>query len=150
MKQCYLWLIPLLLLQLLMDVGCGKDEINFSLIPKISFTGINPTYVQEYTEVVTITIAYEDGNGDIGQPDPDVPVVFVKDSRLQEPDGYHVPPVAPVGAQVIVNGQITIPLKNLFVLGNTTEEQLHFEVYLTDRAGNKSNILETPAVTVHK
>lgn len=131
--------------------GCGKEEINFGVIPNITFVGISPLEVQEYTGIVTITIAFEDGNGDIGEPDPDVPVVFVKDSRLQQPDGYHVQPVAPLGGeQVIVNGQLQIPLKNLFVLGNTQQEQVRFEVYITDRAGNQSNIIETPAVTVFR
>ncbi len=130
--------------------GCKKEEIVISLIPTISFVDVTPKNVQEYAETVAIVIAYEDGNADIGQPDPDIPVVFVKDSRLQQPDGYHLPPIAPLDAQVYVKGQLTIPLKNLFILGNTNSEQVWFEVYLTDRAGNVSNTITTPAVTVYR
>ena len=130
--------------------GCKKEEIVISLVPSISFVDVTPNNVEEYVETVAIVISYEDGNADIGQPDPDVPVVFVKDSRLQQPDGYHLPPIAPLDAQVYVKGQLTIPLKNLFILGNTNSEQVLFRVYLTDRAGNVSNTITTPAVTVYR
>ncbi|PSJ78015.1 hypothetical protein C7N43_06035 [Sphingobacteriales bacterium UPWRP_1] len=144
-------LLPCLLVLVAGLPGCGKEEINFGFVPQITFVGLTPLEVQEYTGIVTITIAYEDGNGDIGEPDPDMPVVFVKDSRLQQPDGYHVQPVAPLGSgQVIVSGQLQVPIKNLFVLGNTQQEQVRFEVYITDRAGNQSNTIETPAVTVFR
>lgn len=146
----YLLLVLMLTVQVLTTYGCGEEEINISLTPVISFVEINPEQVEEYTETVEIVIAYEDGNADIGQPDPDVPVVFVKDSRLQQPDGYHLPPVAPLDAQVYVKGQLSIPLKNLFILGNTDTEQVWFEVYITDRAGNISNTINTPVITVYR
>ena len=64
-KATYLPAVICIGILLMTAAGCSKEEINFSIIPKIAFVGITPLQVQEYTDRVTITISYEDGNGDI-------------------------------------------------------------------------------------
>ena len=129
--------------------ACQKTEpVEILYIPQINFVGISPETVTEFESTVTITIAYQDGTGDIGFENPDSPVVFVKDSRLAGEDGFHIPPLAPLNSNVPIQGNLDVVLKNTFILGNGDEETTNYEVYLIDRAGNKSNTIKTPDITI--
>ncbi len=144
----------MLLLAICLLFSCSKkDEANelpssLNVIPYIELVDIQPIEVQQFQEKIKITLQYEDGDGDLGFLDPDEVAVFVKDSRLSNADAYHLPPLSPVGSNVPITGTVSIELKNTFILGNGTSEQITYQIYLVDRAGNESNVLETPAITI--
>lgn len=127
--------------------GCKKDEVN--KIPEITLLSIGPTNVEEFVDEVTLRFSYNDGDGDIGSFDPDERTLRVKDSRLENPDWYHIPPMAPEGSSPQIQGELEITLNPLFLLGNGSQESVTFSITLFDRAGNLSNELVSPVILVH-
>ena len=77
-------------------------------------------------------------------------MLSVQDSRLNEADEYHVPPIAPVGQEVPISGTLLIPLNRLFLLGNGQQEEVFFTVKMKDRAGNWSEEKVSPTITVNR
>ena len=130
-------------------VACERtvDRPAFDTTPRIELVAVSADRVQEFVDPLTITLAYEDGDGDLGTADPDVNLVTVRDSRLSEPDTYYLPPLAPVGQSVSIQGEVVIELPALFLLGNGSAESLELTITLTDRAGQISNAV-TAAIEV--
>lgn len=116
--------------------------------PEITLVSASPTQVDEFTEGVVLLFSYKDGDGDLGEADPDAYTLWVKDSRLNEADGYHIPPLAPLDAEVPIQGELEVALTPLFLLGSSGQEVMTYTFYITDRAGNKSNELVTSSITV--
>ena len=127
--------------------SCNEEP---STIPEISNLTIEPMMVEEFTDTVTISFDYYDYNGDLGHPDPNVTSLSVKDSRLQYEDLYHVQPLAPVDANVPIQGRLSVRLNNLFILGNDSVEELQFEVMIQDRRGSWSELVESDTITVFR
>lgn len=127
--------------------SCNEEP---STIPEISNLTVEPMMVEEFTDTVTISFDYYDYNGDLGHPDPNVTSLSVKDSRLQFEDLYHVQPLAPVDANVPIQGRLAVRLNNLFILGNDSIEELQFEVMIQDRKGNWSELVESDTITVFR
>lgn len=142
--------IPLYLgLVLLVLTGCRPvvRELPPS-VPSIRILSLSPETVTEFKDDLLLEIEYTDFDGDVGSEDPDEKLLFVQDSRLDIPDGYHVPPIAPVGQEVPVSGTLVIPLNRLFLLGNGQEEEVFFTVAMRDRAGHWTDEVVTPTVKV--
>lgn len=118
--------------------------------PLIKMLGVSSTSILQFKDSLTITIEFNDGDGDIGETDPDKNDIMVKDSRLSKPDFYFVKPLAPPGSGIRLTGTIPIQLKNTFLLGTGNSETVTFEVRLRDRAGNWSNIVSTPTITIKR
>ncbi|MCB0793936.1 MAG: hypothetical protein KDB88_04295 [Flavobacteriales bacterium] len=127
--------------------SCKKDEVLPS-VPEIELISVSPTVVQSFGEPVILRFKYQDGDGDLGEPDPDSYSLEVKDSRLNAADGYHVPPLAPLDSEVAIEGELEVELTPLFLLGNGAQETVTYSIRLRDRAGNWSNTLVSPAVMV--
>lgn len=134
-------------LMTLIIFSCKKEDPNAN-IPVIKNLQIFPDTVTEFVDSVIITFDYVDNNGDLGFQDPNTPSVSVKDSRLQNPDWYHVQPLAPMGSEIPIQGTLRIKLNNLFVIGNAPSETLNFKVIIKDREENQSNELLSKDVTV--
>jgi hypothetical protein len=133
--------------------ACSKDEEEseeLSRDPSISFVSLDPTEVENFNNSITLTIRYKDNNGDLGYEDPDVNSLYVKDARLDTADFYHVPPLAPVGKSLIIEGQLQIVLNSMFILGNGDQELAALSVKIQDRAGNWSNLITTPTITINR
>ena len=150
MKQYHILLLFLCSLSLL--ISCAEDPVVEARPsePQIEIISITPLEVQEFTNEVVITIAYTDYDGDLGTEDPDEETLLVQDSRLDTPDGFHVPPIAPVGEEVPISGTLVIPLNPLFLLGNGDEETAFFTLRIKDRAGNWSEDVITETVTIKR
>lgn len=116
--------------------------------PSIELLSVGPSTVIEFEQPVLLRFSYEDGDGDLGQSDPDEHSLWVKDSRLNTPDGYHIIPLAPPDTELAIKGELEVQLSPLFLLGNGTEEQMTYSFYIVDRAGNRSNEIATPAITI--
>ncbi|MCB0760709.1 MAG: hypothetical protein KDC12_04230 [Flavobacteriales bacterium] len=129
--------------------GCKKEDSGFSEIPEITFKSISDTEVVEFDNNVAVTFRYKDGNGDLGYADPDAYSLRIKDSRLEEYDWYHLPPVTPDMDELQVEGTFTVYLNTLFLLGNGGQESADFTLQLRDRAGNWSNQIVTPVVLIN-
>ena len=130
--------------------SCRKEGITNYATPKISIVDISATTVQQFEETVTVTIAYEDGDGDLGDPHPDTLSLYVHDSRLKDPDRYHVPPLAPPDHTLTIKGEIDVTLLSPFLLGNGSFETVNYALKIRDRAGNWSNEVTTETITIKK
>ncbi|MFT4681447.1 MAG: hypothetical protein ACI9YU_001295 [Flavobacteriales bacterium] len=138
-------LLILLSIAILM-VSCSKDEQTDA--PVINDLVIGPMIVEEFSDTVTVSFIYEDINGDIGQVDPNVNSIYIRDSRLATADEYHIPPQTPDLQQLDIQGSISLRLNNLFILGNDSTESVVLTVTMVDRAGNVSNELVSDSVLV--
>lgn len=129
--------------------SCGK-EAQVSSAPSISLVSVSATELKQFKDSLVIVIAYSDGDGDIGQENPDINDLKVKDRRLSEADYYFVKPLAPPGSNAQISGQIQVRLKNTFLLGAGANEVTQFDIQLKDRAGHWSNSINTPNITITK
>jgi len=144
--------IPLKLILFLLSLsifGCKKDE-KYSEIPEIEFVSLTPNSTTEFSQNIVLKLTYKDGDGDIGHEDPDVYALFVKDSRLPKADEYHVKPLTPPEQTLQIEGELTVRLSSIFVLGSDSTESTKYRVKLRDRAGNWSNEIETSSIQVSK
>ncbi len=117
-------------------------------VPRIALVKIEPTLVKQFADSLKITISYEDGDGDLGFVNADINSLEVQDERLTKPDNYYVPPLAPVDAKIRIKGELVMKLRNVFLLGSGNIETTSFTIRLKDRAGNVSNPIITPEITI--
>jgi hypothetical protein len=129
--------------------GCKKDN-KAGAAPTISFISVSSVDLKEYKDSLTILISYSDADGDIGQDDPDINDLKVKDRRLSEADYYFVKPLAPPNSSIAISGTLAIQIKNTFLLGTGNSEITQFDIQLKDRAGHWSNTVNTPQITISK
>jgi len=131
--------------------SCKKEEVVVvSTLPLIKLVSVSKTSVVQFKDSLVITIEYNDGDGDIGEIDPDKNAIQIKDSRLSKPDFYFVKPLSPPGSTIKTKGTIAVQLKNTFLLGTANTEVTNYELRLKDRAGNWSNTISTPDITITK
>lgn len=116
--------------------------------PIIEYVDIQPRTVKEFQDSILITFKYSDPDGDLGDENPDVRSLSIHDLRLQDADGQHVGLLAPIGANIDISGELTIKLKNTFLLGTSDQEVTTYELVLTDRAGNASNPITTDQISI--
>jgi len=128
-------------------LSCKKESV-MPTTPEIEIVSVSPVQVDEFAEGVVLRFSYKDGDGDLGETDPDAYTLWVKDSRLNAADGYHIPPLAPPDAEVAIQGELEVTLTPLFLLGSSGQEVLTYTFYISDRAGNKSNELVTSSINV--
>lgn len=125
-----------------------KEEVVAPVAPVLTLVSIGPTTVTAHGDSVVIGLAYSDAQGDIGEVDPDEPSLSVRDQRLTTADWVHIPPVTPDMMELSVSGELNVVLPPLFLLGNGDQESTTFTLQLFDRAGNKSEPLVTPVITI--
>ncbi len=132
-------------------LSCEKYTDNgMSHIPRIDILDVTPLSIEEFDGNVIVKLRYQDGNGDLGFEHPDSLALEVKDVRLLNPDWYYVPPLAPLTSVVSIEGELSIVLHGTFIFGNGMEEETYFTLRIRDRAGNWSNTVETPTITIYK
>lgn len=128
-------------------IACKQDE-EVDKVPTLEIIDVTPTTLEEFNTPVTVTLKYTDNNGDLGFSDPDMNSLEVKDARLSNPDFYHVPPLAPDGYELHIEGQLSVELNAPFLLGNGSQETTTFSIRIQDEEGNWSNLVETVAITI--
>lgn len=130
-------------------LSCKKKE-PLPETPVIGFISMTPSSTVEFQNQVVIRICYQDGNGDLGTDDPDATSIYVKDKRLPAADEYHLQPLTPPDNNLQIQGELDIVLTGLFVIDTVSSETTTFKIKLKDRAGNFSNEIETPNLTITK
>jgi hypothetical protein len=130
--------------------GCVviNDEPPFPETPAIRLVEISQDTILQFEETLILTLAYEDGDGDLGTSDPDVNTIYVQDSRLNVPDEYYLGPLAPEESTIPIQGQLNVQLSPTFLLGNGQQETTILSIYMIDRAGNRSNTVETDPILI--
>lgn len=126
-------------------------------VPFIEFVSFNKnTLLQgmEAQDTIFMTIDFEDGDGDLGGNG--TPGIFARDTRIANPTPlqFSIPELPELGSENGISGQMEIMMfSTCCIQGQTTcqpfedtpEQELIYEVYITDQAGNESNkILTSP------
>jgi hypothetical protein len=134
---------------ILMALSACKKETE-PAPPTIKLISVSSTELLQFKDSLVITLEYTDVNGDIGEDDPDLNDLMVKDRRLSNADYYFVKPLSPPSSGIKINGIIAVQIKNAFLLGTGNSEITQFDIKLKDRAGNWSNSVSTPEITIKK
>ena len=137
----------ILLLLTVIFSSCKKEE-DAPKVPEISLISITPLSLVQFEESIYIVIGYKDLDGDIGYENPDSYALQIKDNRLTNPDWYHVPPLSPIGSNVSIEGELSVKISSLFLLGNGSQEETSFAIRIIDRAGNWSEEITTPQISI--
>lgn len=131
--------------------SCKKEEISQpSLAPEINFVSVNPLTVKEYNDKLQFSFIYTDSDGDLGENNPSVNNLYLTDNRNQVIYEYRIKQLATDNANVKITGVLTVELKNTAITDNSTLQKTTYSIYIKDRAGNISNTIITPEVTVIK
>jgi hypothetical protein len=140
------WFIIMPLMALL---SCSKDENDFPVEPVINVLGISPANALEYSDKVTITIHYEDGDGDLGENKEGVTNCFVTDNRIGITYQYRIKQLAPTGSSIHITGNLNIDFGGQAITDNSASQAASFTVRIVDRAGHSSNSVNTGNITIH-
>lgn len=137
-------------LSILLMQACKKEEEKAgpNSPPLISIAEVSADTITEFQDSLLIILNYEDVQGNLGNPNPDILDLEVKDSRLASPDMYHVKPLAPEGYTLHIKGSLRIKINTLFLLGTGNAETTRFTIRLRDRDGLWSEPAETEMVTI--
>ena len=134
-----------------------KKENFISDIPEIEFISIAPTIIQEFSDEITITIYYFDANGDLGENNPDVKNMFIKDNRNEIEYEYRIPELTPIGSNIAIQGNFDIKISGTGITDSSSSfpviahsQKVNYNIYVKDRAGNKSNTITTSSITIQQ
>ncbi len=140
--------LSVFLIQIATLFSCGKVE-NMSKIPEIEFVSFSKNPIKAFEEQLIITISYKDGDGDLGENASDVKNLFITDSRNGVEYKMRIKQLAPDNANIQIQGTLEIEMSNVPLINlNSSEETLTYKIKIKDRAGNLSNIINTPVLTV--
>jgi hypothetical protein len=131
----------------------------YSITPELSFIGFSKSSMKQGNlnqDSVSLFINFKDGDGDIGSFENDSKInLFVIDNRTKSSyDNFKIPAIPLKGANNGVDGKITVNLYNTcckfpenippcVVSSKYPSNELSLDIYLVDRAGNKSNVITT-------
>ena len=139
-----------LFLVVLVFSSCKKDEDSLSIVPQLTFESISPTTIQEFGGPITFSISYQDGDGDLGENDSDAKNLFLQDLRNGITYEYRIQELAPQGAEIAIIGTIDIILNTISITDGSNEQEVTFDIYAVDRAGNSSKPITSPPLTIYK
>ena len=74
----YRTIIYLLIISII--VCCNKNE-ELSNIPQLTFQNLNPTSIIEFDGPITFSIIYQDGDGDLGENNPNINNLFKRSKK---------------------------------------------------------------------
>ncbi|MDA8972474.1 hypothetical protein N9H15_01250 [bacterium] len=151
-----------LFLSIAMFIACTKPP-DYSDTPEIAFISLSETTMTQGSqneEFITLTISFTDGDGDIGI-DGGEPSVYFKDLRDGSEFITFVAPVVPEqGVGNGISGEMYIKVNTTCCIHPNQNDgcnsdfsdypidSLIYEVYIIDRSGNKSNVIETAPITL--
>lgn len=132
-------------------IGSCDKEATIDVNPRINIISTAPDTLIAFQDSLSITIAYTDGDGDIGHPDPNYATILLQDSRVATPESYALLPLLlPDSLPKSINGNIHLKTRPTFVLGNDTLQTFQYSITLKDQNGHNSNTILTPQIIVIK
>jgi hypothetical protein len=135
----------------LLFAACTTEIVSPEVVnptPTLRFLSIEPAVVREFTDSIVIMLEYADQDGDLGHPDGDVRTLEIGDARLEKPDYFYVPPLAPEGQTIPISGTLKVVIPNTFLLGTAGREPTSFELRIRDRSLNWSNPVVTDPIEI--
>ena len=128
--------------------GCKKEDNTISPVPEIEVVSVSPATVTEFKDSIVFVISYKDGDGDLGQNESGIQNLFITDTRNGVVFGSRIQQLAPDGSDIAIQGKVQVTLNSTTITDQSSSQSVVYEVYVVDRAGNKSNVAIAPAITV--
>lgn len=156
-------LYSFLALALIVIFSCSNPP-EYADEPTIEFVSMSKTFMQQANVVsnndsILLTLSFTDGDGDLGAEDGDTSEIRYIDLRQNfEQTPLKIPFVGLQGVGQGISGEIFAILPTTTCLyddgrfpgtsapGETNE--VIFEMWIVDRAGNESNRIELPPITL--
>jgi hypothetical protein len=129
--------------------SCEKEQV-ISDTPIIEFKSISPATVQEYSDDIIIIISYSDGDGDLGENNPDIHNLFLEDNRNGIVYQFRIPHLAPDNNSIAIEGDFNITINGSGITDESSSQQVNYSIYVKDRVGNKSNTITTSNITINQ
>lgn len=151
----------LLFALLILTHGSCIDPPDYPVQPEIEYLGMSKfQMVQDefHTDSIFVFFSFTDGDGDLGSNDSlNVFLIDTRDNFIT--NRYRLPFFPEEGANNGVSGEITVKIFTtccIYPTGQppcTPSEQFPFDtvsyrIYIKDRAGHQSNIIETDPILV--
>lgn len=172
MQKVFGTIVGLCLLAVIGLSSCLKGP-EYPIEPNITNITIDKTVIDNFVESFVISIDFEDGDGDLGAiPDEGgegtTPVdnVFIVDNRVNIGldsvffRQFSVETLTPSGGNQTIDGTIRVTINELCCFNEggsaacpfndvrTETNEVVFDIYVMDRAGHKSNTMQTPPLTI--
>ena len=142
----------LLLVLVLFSTSCKKDK-DFPTTPQLT--------VREFLRVssyeIRWRIGFTDGDGDFGvrnENDADnfiLTIYSIENGIAVEKDAtnYRIPQIEDVPTEKGVEGEFLLSIDNLDLFLIDGIDSLYYRGYALDRAGNRSNSIESPRIAIN-
>lgn len=136
--------------------ACSSGPV-FDTTPEIEFLEITPTEIQQLNGELTISIHFQDGDGDLGDNNSEITNLYVVDTRAVldtfPPLGFSIPNLTPDTKNPSIQGTISIqvpapPLTRFLTGTGPTEEPTTFRIWMYDRSGKVSNEILTDPILI--
>ena len=154
--------------------ACIKAD-EYPEIPAITNISIDKSVIHQFANMTTdaegnildydqesfvITVDFQDGDGDLGVTDEQPEMnAFIIDNRTGFVDSLQIPYVSPQGNIKAISGTIDFTINSeccLAISGISctpnaeynTADTLRYDVFIKDRAGNESNIVQAPPLII--
>jgi len=138
----------------------------FDIAPEIGFISISKSEMvqnENPTDSLFLKISFKDGDGDLGTDENStMQNIFLVDNRSNIiAERYKVPPIPAVGKQKGIEGEITLKVfttccrfdefpdfKQCDAPPSIPTNELSYEIYMIDDAGNESNRVQSSTITL--
>ncbi len=142
-------------------ISCA-DKPNFSEAPQIEFVSFSKTVLSQgnvLQDTTFLTISFTDGDGDIGSENNTERNIFIIDNRTDTLyTDYKIPVIPQEGANNGIQGTIRMMMFSACCVfpdgippcespAEFPDQQVNFDIYMIDNAGNMSNTITTPSIT---
>jgi hypothetical protein len=161
MKKVTGLLLPVFFLLSLL-VACLQPP-DYPIEPVIAFERMSKTQMLQTplgNDSILVTFSFTDGDGDLGFENNQTPDIFISDGRdsFAKPP-YRIPYVGEQGVGNGISGEISIAIPSTCCIYNppgqipltcsevpVAWDTVFYRIYIQDRAGHKSNEIETALI----
>lgn len=133
---------------------------DYPVEPQIEFVGMTKTTMRQgfgSEDSVYYTLSFTDGDGDLGGVSgKDSLNVYITDKRNNKPveQTFRIPFVPEAGAKNGISGEIRflmfttccLSLEPCIATPSRPTDTLSYDIYIKDRAGHKSNVVQTKPI----
>ena len=115
----------------------------------VNYSDLGTNYSLKFDSFNSIT-TYEYSLNLLFDTNPDYLSLEIHDSRLTNPDYYHLQPLSPPDENISIQGEINVEIDAPFCFGNGSSETLTYSLRIQDNKKSWSNTITTPMITVNK
>ena len=129
----------------LLFLSCSRFN---SYVPEISLEEIGPNTVVEFSDSLYMRISFYDADGDLGENYTNDKNLYVVDERLGFAHEFRISQIVPGSAEVPIQGELEWIIPSMYRTNTNSSQQVVYTIYVIDRAGNQSNTITTPPITI--